>query len=220
ETPERPSRASHAARGEIEQCWSALSAPLFSLARSSTLAVSALLVSHSSYTPDSDRWDQQLPARRCRRSVAPPQWRVRTAPALRLASFVRTTPAVTGRGERNGSPVSGPHEPWRTLPAARLPLPGGRDSGRRRQRGTQERGVEDPVGHHLAALHQPVLVGAVVGNRVVQRAEVIPDQHVVLGPVVGELILRLELVREQRLQHPIALRLVELVDADGVAGIA
>src|SRR5207247_903571 len=66
----------------------------------STLAVSALLVSHSSYTPDSDRWDQQLPARRCRRSVAPPQWRVRTAPALRLASFVRITPAVTGRSER------------------------------------------------------------------------------------------------------------------------
>ena len=48
----------------------------------------------------------------------------------------------------------------------------------------------------------------------------IPHQHVTLGPAVGVLILRLELVREQGLEHAVALRLVELVDADRVARIA
>ena len=48
----------------------------------------------------------------------------------------------------------------------------------------------------------------------------IPHQHVALGPLVEVLVPRLELMGEQRLEHAIALRRVQLVDADGVARIA
>jgi hypothetical protein len=65
-----------------------------------------------------------------------------------------------------------------------------------------------------------VLVRPVVGDRVVQGADVVPHQHVTFGPAVRVLILRLELVREQGLEHALALSLVELVDAYRVAGVA
>src|SRR5262249_34839984 len=94
-------------------------------------------------------------------------------------------------------------------------------SGRRAGQGlAQEGGIEDAVGHHLAALHEAVLVGSVVGDRVVKRADVIPHEHVILRPGVYVLILRLKLMREEVLEDPFALGGIELVDADRVAGVA
>jgi hypothetical protein len=46
--------------------------------------------------------------------------------------------------------------------------------GPRGERRVEELRIEDLVGHDLAALHEAVLVGAVVGDRVVQGADVIP----------------------------------------------
>ena len=42
-----------------------------------------------------------------------------------------------------------------------------------------------------------MLVRPIVGDRVVQGADVVPHQHVTLGPAVRVLVLRLELVGEQ-----------------------
>jgi len=65
-----------------------------------------------------------------------------------------------------------------------------------------------------------VLVRPVVGDRVVKRTDMIPHQHVTFGPAVRELVLRLQLVREQGLEHPSLSASSRLVDADRVAGVA
>jgi hypothetical protein len=65
-----------------------------------------------------------------------------------------------------------------------------------------------------------MLLRLVVRDGVVQRADVVPHQHVALRPLVRVLVPRLKLVLEEQGQHAIALSLVELVDADGVAGVA
>src|ERR1700722_17742182 len=82
------------------------------------------------------------------------------------------------------------------------------------QRRAHELRVENPVGHHLAALDQPVLVGAVIGVGVVQGADIVPQQHVVFAPAMDVPVLILQLVLEQEVQHLVALALGQLVDAD------
>jgi hypothetical protein len=64
-----------------------------------------------------------------------------------------------------------------------------------------------PPGAPRLTLDRPV-----VGDRPVQRAEVVPDQQVVLAPDIGPAELRLELVREQIVEHLIAFARGQLVD--------
>src|SRR5258706_16226578 len=67
--------------------------------------------------------------------------------------------------------------------------------------------AEIAVRHHLAALYQPVFIWTVVRDRVVDRADVLPHQHVALFPVRRVDVFRLELVPEEELEHLVALLL-------------
>ena len=92
-----------------------------------------------------------------------------------------------------------------------------REPGLRSRRGelsrrAEEFGVEHLGGHHLTAADQPDFVGAVIGDRPMQRAEVVPDQKIVLGPIIGVAELQLELMREQVFEHLVALTLRQFVD--------
>ena len=51
--------------------------------------------------------------------------------------------------------------------------------------------------HHLAALQEPVFRWSVVGDRLVDAAEVVPDQHIPHRPMKGLAILVLGLVGEE-----------------------
>src|SRR5205807_3548443 len=61
--------------------------------------------------------------------------------------------------------------------------------------------VKEARRHHLAAFDEARLVRPVVGDRVVDGAEVLPHQHVALLPAVHVAVLRRELVREQILEQ-------------------
>src|SRR6266704_6554457 len=76
-----------------------------------------------------------------------------------------------------------------------------------------------PRSHHLASLYQPVLIGTVVGDRVVDGADVLPQQHVALLPAERVKVFGLYLVRKEELEGLVALLLRQLVDADRVARI-
>ena len=54
--------------------------------------------------------------------------------------------------------------------------------------------IEHTIGHHLTAQHEARLVGAVVGNRVVERPDVVPHEEIAFGPHVLVLILLLKLM--------------------------
>src|SRR5512134_806150 len=77
----------------------------------------------------------------------------------------------------------------------------------------------EPRRHHLAALDQPVLVGAVIGHRVVDRPDVLPHEDVALVPVERIAIFRPQLVLEQEGERFLAFLLGQLVDAHRVAGV-
>ena len=68
-----------------------------------------------------------------------------------------------------------------------------------------ERRVENLVRHHLAAPDEAVFVGAVVGQRVVNGADVFPDQQVVGMPTVGVDVFVLKLMGEQEFEDLVAL---------------
>src|SRR5690348_17959335 len=64
-----------------------------------------------------------------------------------------------------------------------------------------------------------MLLRPIVGERVVDRADVFPDEHVALFPRRGMDVLRLQLMAEEVLQHLVAFLLRELVDAYRITGI-
>src|SRR5262249_3630258 len=72
--------------------------------------------------------------------------------------------------------------------------------------------IEKPRRHHLAALDEARLVRPVIGDGVVNGAEVLPHQHVAFLPAVHVAVLRLELVREQIVEQLVAFRRRQLVD--------
>src|SRR4051794_1317643 len=113
---------------------------------------------------------------------------------------------------------------WPMLPTPRYPasitLPPSRRLRRQFTSQTQEFRVEHLCRHYLAAADQPDLVRAVIGERPVQRAEMVPDQQVILGPHISPAKLRLELVREQVFKRLVALALRQFVDPLGEAGVA
>src|SRR5277367_363875 len=74
-------------------------------------------------------------------------------------------------------------------------------------------------GHHLDAAHVARLVGGVVGNGVVHGTDIVPHQHVALGPVVCVQILGAFLVPKQEVEDLAAFVRVHVVDGDGVAGV-
>src|SRR5215475_2947745 len=72
--------------------------------------------------------------------------------------------------------------------------------------------VEKARRHPLTALDQARFVRTIVGDRVVDGAEVLPHQYVALLPAMHVTILGLELVREQIFEQSIALGRRQLVD--------
>src|SRR5205085_2535026 len=114
-----------------------------------------------------------------------------------------TYPARSGgRSRRSGHP---PHSRSRAA-AAWLEIPA-RPKCSPIARCTAEASVsklflpEIAICHYLAALHQTMLLGTVVRDRVVDRADVLPNEHVALFPMRGVDVLRLQLVLEEILQH-------------------
>src|SRR4051794_21995692 len=113
---------------------------------------------------------------------------------------------------------------WPMLPTPRYPasitLPPSRRLRRQFTSQTQEFRVEHLCRHYLAAADQPDLVRAVTGKRPVQRAEMVPDQRIILGPHISPAKLRLELVREQVFKRLVALAPRQFVDPLGEARVA
>src|SRR5205085_12405154 len=64
-----------------------------------------------------------------------------------------------------------------------------------------------------------MLTRPIVRYRVVDRADVLPDQHIVFRPPVRVEVLGLELMLEKKLEHLIAFLRRQLVDANGIARI-
>src|SRR5262245_48154062 len=56
----------------------------------------------------------------------------------------------------------------------------------------QEGGFEYFVGEHLATLHQTMLVGTVIADGAMPRAQVVPHQHVAHAPPVRVTVFRLQ----------------------------
>src|SRR4051812_31900716 len=81
-------------------------------------------------------------------------------------------------------------------------------------------GIEHLCRDDLTAPDQPDLIRPVIGDRAVDRAEMIPDENIVLAPDMRIAELRLKLVREQIVEHLVAVALGKLVDAHREAGIA
>ena len=78
---------------------------------------------------------------------------------------------------------------------------------------------EESRRHYLAALDEAMFVRTIVGDRLVDGTQVIPNQHVTRLPAKYVAILVLALVSEQAFQQSIAFSLGQFVDAHGVAGI-
>src|SRR5690606_17997182 len=74
--------------------------------------------------------------------------------------------------------------------------------------------------YHLATLDQAMFVRLVVWPGIVQRADMVPHQHIALGPLVRVLIFLLQLMGCEQGQQPVALGLIHFVDPYGVARIA
>src|SRR4051812_41266221 len=77
----------------------------------------------------------------------------------------------------------------------------------------QKFGVKHRCRHDLTAPDQPDLIRAVIGDRAMDGAEMIPDENIVLAPDMRIAELRLKLVREQIVEHLVAVALRQLVDA-------
>ena len=77
----------------------------------------------------------------------------------------------------------------------------------------QKGGIEHFGCHNLATADQPDFVRPVVGDGAMYRAEVVPQQNVVLGPDMGVTEFHLQLVREQKFQHLFAFAHRQLVDS-------
>src|SRR5262245_43979836 len=86
-------------------------------------------------------------------------------------------------------------------------------------RNTRYRMLEDPVRHHLAALHKPRLVWAVIRDGIVQRTDIVPHHQVALAPLMFVAVSRLQLVGEQEGQDLVTFRGVHIVDPHRVARI-
>ena len=74
-------------------------------------------------------------------------------------------------------------------------------------------------GHDLTASDVTVFVGAVVGDRIVHRADVIPQQQRIFVPEVGVKILVLHLQFTKIVNNLSTLLLAEFVDFHGIAGV-
>ena len=72
---------------------------------------------------------------------------------------------------------------------------------------------------HLASLHESMLVGRVVGHRVVPGTDVVPQENVAYAPVVPVTIGRFQHVREEIVEHFLTLAWLELIDLHREAGI-
>src|SRR4051812_45700014 len=75
----------------------------------------------------------------------------------------------------------------------------------------QKFGIEYLCRHDLTAPDQPDLIGAVIGDRAMDCAEMIPDENIVLAPDMRVAELRLQLVREQIVENRVAVALRQLV---------
>ncbi len=79
--------------------------------------------------------------------------------------------------------------------------------------------AETQVRHRLAAPDITMLIRTVIGDRIVDRADVIPQQHVALGPAMRVTIFRLNLVREQKIQQRVTFGGRQAIDPHRVAWI-
>src|SRR4249920_2806506 len=131
---------------------------------------------------------------------------MRPCPGRRCA---RSRRSVRPRRNRPGSSPAWPDSPAprRRRSARKAPRP-----REKKQQSSSSPLLLESGGHHLAALDQAVLVRAVIGHGVVDRADVLPHQDVALLPVKGVAVLGSELVLEQERERALAFLLRQLVD--------
>src|SRR5208282_3738631 len=76
----------------------------------------------------------------------------------------------------------------------------GHDDGWVADSATCQRGKlrsEHPIRHRLAAPYVTMLVRTIIRDRVVDGAQIVPQQHVALRPAMRVAVFRLKLMREQ-----------------------
>src|SRR5262245_23800542 len=125
-----------------------------------------------------------------------------------MASLLVSAPAAR-RAPAKGPPPTG------RVNITRSPVDGGQNDAGARSKSRRGAGA-------LLDRHAPVdavLFGRVVARRAVIRAAVVPDDDVALAPAVPILGARLDHVAGQLLDERVALRLVEPLDPEDLAGI-